>query len=73
MATGVVYRGGVVYKMGCGIHCHIRYVLGPYSGKYSTGYIIRNRKSVPGWISYLREGAFYTNFNITTPEFFFCL
>ena len=26
MATRVVYRGGVVYKMGCGIPCHIRYV-----------------------------------------------
>ena len=25
MATRVVYRGGVVYKMGCGITCHIRY------------------------------------------------
>ena len=25
MATRVVYRGGVVYKMGCGIHCHTWY------------------------------------------------
>ena len=26
MATRVVYREGVVYKTGCGMHCHIRYV-----------------------------------------------
>ena len=25
MATRVVYRRGVVYKMGCGIHCNLRY------------------------------------------------
>ena len=29
----------------------------------------RNRKSDPTWISYLRVGAFYTDFSIITPEF----
>ena len=31
--------------------------------------VIRSRKAGPGWISYLRMSAFYTNFSITTPEF----
>ena len=33
---------------------------------YSTGHLIRNRKAGPGWFSYPRMGAFYTNFSITT-------
>ena len=39
---------------------------------YSTGHLltIRNRKTGPGGISYLRMGGFNTNFSIrTTPEF----
>ena len=33
---------------------------------YSTGhlFITRNGKACPGWISYLRMGAFYTNFSL---------
>ena len=31
----------------------------------------RNRNSGPGWISYSKEGIFFTNFNITTLEFIF--
>ena len=29
----------------------------------------KSGKAGPGWISYLRMGAFYTNFSITTPQF----
>ena len=38
---------------------------------YSTGHLLRviNGKAVPGWISNLRMGAFYTNFSTTTPEY----
>ena len=40
---------------------------------YSTGHLI-SRKAGPGWISYLRMGAFYTKFSIiTTPSFLSCL
>ena len=42
----------------------------------STGHLTRNRKAGPGWISYsyLRMGAFHTNFSIiTTPQFLILL
>ena len=31
----------------------------------------KNRKACPGWISYLRMGASYNKFSITTPNSFF--
>lgn len=34
----------------------------------STGHLVRNRKPVPGWISYLTMGMFDTNFSTMTPE-----
>ena len=34
----------------------------------SEGHQIRNWKTGPGWISYSRMGALYTNFSITTAE-----
>ena len=32
-------------------------------------HLVRTGKAGPGWVSYLRMGAFYTNFSITTPQF----
>lgn len=39
--------------------------------KRSTGYplMIRNRKTVPGWISYSRKNAFYTEVSMCSPAF----
>lgn len=36
--------------------------------QYMTPNVLRNRKAGPVWILYLKLGAFYTNFTITTPE-----
>ena len=39
-----------------------------YTAGQSTGHQIKNWKNGPAWISYSRISAFYTKFNVTTPE-----
>ena len=38
-----------------------------YKVQYRRPAEVRNK--APDWISWLRTGAFYTNFSITAPEF----
>ena len=71
-AFGLLFRGLALL---CFTFLRLRLVSNVYSFAYlylhysSTGHPIRNRKGGPGWISYLRIGAFYTNFSIKTLEF----